>query len=50
MDDHLKAAADAAAITDIELIKAWTRVRNQDELSCHDVAVQDELDRREIEI
>jgi hypothetical protein len=50
MDDHLKAAAAAAAMTDMELITVWNRIEDRDELTSQEMAIQDGMERREIDI
>lgn len=50
MDDHLKAAAAAAAMTDMELITVWNRIEDRDELTSQEMAIQDEMECREIDI
>jgi len=50
MDDHLKAAAAAAAMTDMELITVWNKIEDRDELTTQETAIQDEMERREIDI
>ncbi|WHO39397.1 hypothetical protein PMI04_002005 [Sphingobium sp. AP49] len=53
MDDHLKAAAAAAAaaaMTDMELIAVCNRIEDRDELTRQEMAIEDEMERREIDI
>jgi hypothetical protein len=43
MEDHLKAAAIAADMSDDELMKAWTAVTDRENLSYKQQAVMDEM-------
>jgi len=48
MKDHLKAAADAASFTDIELLVFSTKIGDRKALSPFEQAVLDETDLRHI--
>ncbi|WBQ19300.1 hypothetical protein [Sphingobium yanoikuyae] len=43
MEDHLKAAALAADMSDAELIKAWSAIGDRDDLTKDQQAVMDEM-------
>ncbi|MGJ8480824.1 hypothetical protein [Sphingobium yanoikuyae] len=43
MEDHLKAAAVAADMSDDELMKAWNAVSDREKLSYEQQAVMDEM-------
>lgn len=50
MHDHLKAAADAAAMSDDELLAAYQNIRDAAEMTSEEQAIIDEVQWRGIAI
>ena len=50
MDDHLKAAADAVAMTDATLLAEWRKIDFSSPLSPRHQAILDEINLRDLDL